>query len=80
MLPTSTDGWAQMDELLQDDVFWRDVCRELVKQGHKCRERKGYRVCYDKETMGARNPPDLDEFMYNRRWLIVLIIDDELWN
>ena len=31
-------GWAPIDELVQDDDFWRDVHRELIKHGHEQRK------------------------------------------
>ena len=73
-------GWAPIDELVQDDDFWRDVHRELIKHGHDHRKGSGYRICYDKAAMTDGRPPALDELMYNRTWLIALIIDNEIWN
>ena len=73
-------GWAPIDELVQDEDFWKDVYRELIKHGHERRKRATYRICYDKESVGGGQFPELDELMYNRTWLIALIIDNELWH
>ena len=72
-------GWAPVDELVQDEDFWKDVYRELIKHGHERRKHATYRICYDKESIGGGQFPELDELMYNRTWLIALIIDNELW-
>ena len=72
-------GWAPIDELVQDEDLWKDVHRELIKHGHERRKHATYSICYDKESIGGGQFPELDELMYNRTWLIALIIDNELW-
>ena len=71
-------GWANIDEVIQDEECWMDVHKELVRQGHKHREDPKFAICYDKEVM--KTQPSSDELMYYRTWLIALIIDNELWN
>ena len=55
-----------------------DVHRELLRQGHDHRKNPDFAIFYDKENM--RRQPTLDILMCHRTWLIVLIIDNELWN
>ena len=76
---TSVDrgGWASIDQIIQDEDFWRDVHRELLRHGHDHRKSLEYAICYDKDNMPKQ--PTLDVLMY-RTWLIALIIDNELWN
>ena len=71
-------GWASIDEIIQDEGFWMDVHRELLRHGHDHRKNPDYSIFYDKENM--RRQPTLDILMCHRTWLIALIIDNELWN
>ena len=71
-------GWACIDEVIQDEEFWMDIHKELLRQGHNHRKDSNCAIFYDKENM--RNQPSLDNLMYYRTWLIVLIIDNELWS
>ena len=71
-------GWASIDQIIQDEGFWMDVHRELLRHGHDHRKNPDYAIFYDKENM--RRQPTLDVLMYHRTWLIALIIDNELWN
>ena len=71
-------GWASIDEIIQDEDFWMNVHKELLRQGHDHRKVPDYAIFYDKENM--RTQPTLDILMCHRTWLIALIIDNELWN
>ena len=71
-------GWASIDEIIQDEGFWMDVHRELLRNGHDHRKETRYAIFYDKDNM--RNQPTLDILMFHRTWLVALIIDNELWN
>ena len=71
-------GWASIDQIIQDEDFWRDVHRELLRHGHDHRKNPDYAISYDKDNM--RKQPTLDVLMCHRTWLIALIIDNELWN
>ena len=71
-------GWASVDEVIQDEDFWANVHKELLRQGHDhCKDPK-CAIWYDRERVKIQ--PSLDDLMYHRTWLIALIIDNELWN
>ena len=72
-------GWASIDEIIQDEGFWMDVHRELLRNGHDHRKETRYAILYDKDN-NVRNQPTLDILMFHRTWLVALIIDNELWN
>ena len=44
-------GWASIDEIMQDEGFWMDVHRELLRHGHDHRKDSAYAIFYNKDNM-----------------------------
>ena len=71
---------ASIDDLIQEEHFWRSVHLELVKQGHEHRNTPGNRLLYAEEDMAKQEPPTPDEMLYLRAHAITLVIENELYN